>query len=74
MSLHKLHKYNVYRVKGEELGVLSQELLSNLFGVLDKPVSEENEYVMKGNELNFYELINMIQIWNVCKNYKKYNK
>lgn len=34
-------------VKSEELAPLAGELLSGLFSVLDKPGSEENEYVMK---------------------------
>nr|CAI5867494.1 unnamed protein product [Callosobruchus analis] len=32
---------------GVQLEPLAAELLTNLFGVLEKPISEENEYVMK---------------------------
>lgn len=38
----------IFSVKGEELAPLAEGLLTNLFNVLEKPVSEENEYVMKG--------------------------
>lgn len=31
-----------------QLEPLATQLLANLFAVLEKPVSEENEYVMKG--------------------------
>ncbi|GLV36439.1 Chromosome segregation 1 [Carabus blaptoides fortunei] len=34
-------------VKSDELAPLASNLLSTLFGVLDRPGSEENEYVMK---------------------------
>lgn len=41
------NRSNIPMVKGEELAPLAGDLLSNLFVTLDKPVSEENEYIMK---------------------------
>lgn len=35
-------------VTNVQLEPLAAQLLSNLFAILEKPVSEENEYVMKG--------------------------
>ncbi|CAH0551581.1 unnamed protein product [Brassicogethes aeneus] len=43
-------------VTGAQLEPLSNELLSNLFGVLTRPVSEENEYVMKAMMRTFSTL------------------
>lgn len=39
--------HNAPIVKAVDLNPLASELLTNLFGTLDRPVSEENEYVMK---------------------------
>ncbi|XP_017781726.1 PREDICTED: exportin-2 [Nicrophorus vespilloides] len=47
-------------VTGDDLGPLSGELLSNLFAVLDRPVSEENEYVMKAIMRSFSTLQNKV--------------
>ena len=49
-----LLKYAVYmllscRVRSEDLVTVAQDLLVNLFAVLEMPSSKENEYVMKGN-------------------------
>lgn len=45
-----------FRIRGEELAPLAGDLLSNLFSTLEKPVSEENEYTMKGNYLYIYTI------------------
>lgn len=51
-----------FRVSSDDLAPLSQELLSSLFATLDKPVSEENEYIMKGIFFSVYiiYLLNLI--------------
>lgn len=45
-------------VSGNDFAPLAGELMTNLFNVLDRPVSEENEYIMKG------KVQNMIQVFN----------
>lgn len=37
-----------FSVTGAQIEPLANELFTNLFNVLDRPVSEENEYIMKG--------------------------
>lgn len=37
------------RVGANDFAPLASDLFTNLFATLDRPVSEENEYVMKGN-------------------------
>lgn len=39
-----------FSVTGAQLEPLATDLLRNLFGVLQQPVSEENEYIMKGKK------------------------
>jgi exportin-2 (importin alpha re-exporter) len=45
-----------YRVKGEEIAPLATDLLKCLFGVLDSPGSEENEFIMKAIMRSFVTL------------------
>lgn len=47
-----------FRVTGAHLEPLARDLLANLFNVLSRPVSEENEYVMKGEFRTFI-------VWNL---------
>lgn len=50
------NRNNISMVRGEELAPLTETLLSNLFATLEKPVSEENEYVMKAIMRSFSTL------------------
>ncbi|KAK5647359.1 hypothetical protein RI129_002251 [Pyrocoelia pectoralis] len=50
------NRNNISIVRGEELAPLAGDLLSNLFSTLEKPVSEENEYVMKAVMRSFSTL------------------
>lgn len=51
---------NLLIVKGVDLNPLANELLTNLFGTLDRPVSEENEYVMKAIMRTFSTLQELV--------------
>lgn len=40
----------VSRLTGEQLQPFAGQIFANLLSVLEKPVSEENEYIMKGKQ------------------------
>lgn len=49
------NEYN-FRVKGEDIAPLAGNLLQYLFAALDRPGSEENEYIMKAIMRSFSTL------------------
>lgn len=49
-------KIYYFSVKGEDIAPLSRNLLEYLFAALDKPGSEENEYIMKAIMRSFATL------------------
>lgn len=55
----------VFSLPRAQLEPLANQLLTNMFAILEKPVSEENEYVMKGILFScFYFCFGSIEIFS----------